>query len=148
MGKFLEQLQGDLKVALKAGDKPKLAVVRMLIADLQRKALDGKDDTLSDEVELAVLQKAVKTRADTVQQAKEAGRDEIAQNEQAEIAIIETYLPAQMSAEEVAAKVAELCKEIGYTGPKDTGRFMKEWMSRYKGLADGRAVQTALKAQS
>ena len=92
-----------------------------------------------------MLQKAVKTRADTVAQARAAGRDEVAQKEQAEIDVIQAYLPRQLSAAEVTAKVQALASEIGYQGAKDTGRFMKEWMARYKGLADGKAVQNALK---
>ena len=108
------------------------------------KALEGKEDALSDDEEVAVLHKAVKTRSDTVDQAKAAGRTEIAEREQAEIEIVQAYLPKQMTAEEVVAKVGELAAEIDYQGGKDRGRFMKEWMSRYKGLADGKSVQAAL----
>ena len=69
----------------------------------------------------------------------------IAAKEQAEIDVITAYLPKQMSAAEVADKVKALAAEIGYQGGKDTGRFMKEWMARYKGVADGKLVQDALK---
>ena len=62
--------------------------------------------------------------------------------------MIETYLPAALSADELAAKVRELAEEVGYGGPADTGKFMKAWMSRYKALADGREVQAALKSLS
>ena len=144
MASYLERLTADMKTAMKAGDKPKLAVVRMLISDIKKRADENGGD-LSDDDEVAVLQKAVKTRADTVTQAKDAGRDEIANNEQAEIDIIQQYLPQQMSADEVAAKVKQVADEIGYQGGKDTGRFMKEWMSRFKGLADGKLVQQALR---
>jgi uncharacterized protein YqeY len=145
MASYLGRLTDDMKAAMKAGDKPRLAFVRMLIAEIKKRAIDAQVDDLPDDEEVAVLQKAVKTRADTVQQAKAAGRDEIAAKESAEIAVIESYLPKQMSADEVAAKVREVAAEIGYQGPKDTGRFMKEWMSRYKGVADGKLVQQALK---
>jgi uncharacterized protein YqeY len=145
MANYLARLTGDMKTAMKAGDKPRLEVLRMLIAELKKRAIDAQVDDLPDDEEVAVLQKAVKTRADTVQQATAAGRDDIAAKEQAEIAVIEGYLPQQMSGDVVAAKVRELAAEIGYEGPKDTGRFMKEWMSRYKGVADGKAVQQALK---
>ena len=66
--------------------------------------------------------------------------------EQAEIEVIQSYLPRQLGAGEVTEKVRALAAEIGYAGGKDTGRFMKEWMARYKGVADGRLVQEALKA--
>jgi uncharacterized protein len=145
MAAYLKKLVEDQKAAMKAGDKARLEVIRMLVSELKKRAIDAKVDDLPDDEEVAVLQKAVKTRADTIAQAKAAGRDEIAAKEQAEIDVITAYLPKQMSAEEVAAKVREVAAAIGYQGGKDTGRFMKEWMARYKGLADGKLVQDALK---
>lgn len=146
MGKQLDKITADMKAAMKSGDKARLEVLRMLISDLKRKAIDIQVDALKDEDELAILQKAVKTRQDAVAQAKAAGRDEFAAKEQAEIDVIQGYLPQQMDAAATAAKVKALAAEIGYAGPKDTGRFMKEWMARYKGLADGKLVQDALKS--
>lgn len=148
MATYLAKITSDMKAAMKSGDKPRLEVLRMLISELKRKAIDQQVDDLPDDEELAILHKAVKTRADTVAQAKTAGRLEIAQKEQAEIDTITSYLPRQMSADEVSAKVRELAAAIGYTGGKDTGRFMKEWMAKYKGLADGKLVQDALKGLS
>lgn len=145
MGTYLDRLTADMKAAMKSGDKPKLEVVRMLISDLKKKAIDTQVDALKDEDEAAILQKAVKTRQDSVAQATAAGRAEIAQKEQTEIALIAAYLPQQMSAAEVTDKVKALAAEIGYQGGKDTGRFMKEWMARYKGVADGKLVQDALR---
>lgn len=145
MATYLGRLTADMKAAMKSGDKPRLEVLRMLISDLKKKAIDTQVDTLPDDEEAAILQKAIKTRADTVAQARAAGRDEVAQKEQFEIDLITGYLPKQMSAAEVAAKVREVAAAIGYQGGKDTGRFMKEWMARYKGLADGKLVQEALK---
>jgi uncharacterized protein len=146
MSKHLARLTADMKTAMKAGDKPRLEVLRMLISELKKKAIDAQVDDLPDDEEVAILQKAVKTRADTVAQAKAAGRAEVAAKEEAEIAMIQAYLPQQMSAAEVAAKVREVAAAIGYQGGKDTGRFMKEWMANYKGLADGKLVQDALKS--
>jgi uncharacterized protein YqeY len=142
MANYLDRLTADMKSAMKAREQDKLTVLRMIISDIKKKA--EAEGELSDEAELAILQKAVKTRADTVEQAKAAGRDEIAAREQREIEMIEGYLPEQMSAEEVEAKVREVAAEIGFEGGKDRGRFMKEWMGRYKGLADGKLVQAAL----
>ncbi|MEC7725924.1 MAG: GatB/YqeY domain-containing protein [Planctomycetota bacterium] len=142
MAGYLEKLTADMKAAMKAREQDKLTVLRMIISDIKKKA--EAEGELSDDAELAILQKAVKTRSDTIDQAKAAGRDEIAAREQLEIEMIEGYLPAQMSAEEVEAKVREVAAEIGFEGGKDRGRVMKEWMGRYKGLADGKAVQAAL----
>jgi len=146
VSKHLAKLTEDMKTAMRGGDKPRLEVLRMLISDLKKKAIDTQVDTLPDDEEVAILQKAVKTRADSVAQATAAGRDEIAAREQFEIGIIQAYLPQQMSPDEVAAKVREVAAAIGYQGGKDTGRFMKEWMAKYKGLADGKLVQEALKS--
>lgn len=145
MSKHLAKLTEDMKTAMRGGDKPRLEVLRMLISDLKKKAIDTQVDTLPDDEEVAILQKAVKTRADSVAQATAAGRDEIAAREQFEIGIIQAYLPQQMSPDEVAAKVREVAAAIGYQGGKDTGCFMKEWMAKYKGFADGKLVQDALK---
>jgi uncharacterized protein YqeY len=146
MANYIEKITADMKAAMKGGDKPRLEVLRMLISDLKKKAIDQKVDNLPDDEEVAILQKAVKTRADSVAQAKAAGRAEIAAKEQFEIDVVTAYLPQQMSAADVAAKVKEVAKAIGYQGGKDTGRFMKEWMAKYKGLADGKLVQDALKS--
>jgi uncharacterized protein YqeY len=135
MANYIEKITADMKAAMKGGDKPRLEVLRMLISDLKKKAIDQKVDNLP-----------VKTRADSVAQAKAAGRAEIAAKEQFEIDVVTAYLPQQMSAADVAAKVKEVAKAIGYQGGKDTGRFMKEWMAKYKGLADGKLVQDALKS--
>ncbi|MFO1076651.1 MAG: GatB/YqeY domain-containing protein [Planctomycetota bacterium] len=145
MATYLGKLVADMKTAMKGGDKPRLEVLRMLISDLKKKAIDAQKDDLPDDEEVAVLQKAVKTRTDTVAQATAAGRAEVAAKEQFEIDVIQGYLPKQMSAAEVADKVREVAAAIGYQGGKDTGRFMKEWMAKYKGLADGKLVQEALK---
>jgi uncharacterized protein YqeY len=145
MANYLEKLTNDMKAAMKGGDKPRLEVLRMLISELKKKAIDAKVDNLPDDEEAAVLQKAIKTRADSVSQAKAANRPEIAAKEQFEIDVITGYLPKQMDAAEVTARVKEIAAAIGYQGGKDTGRFMKEWMAKYKGLADGKLVQDALK---
>ena len=145
MANYLEKLTNDMKAAMKGGDKPRLEVLRMLISELKKKAIDAKVDNLPDDEEAAVLQKAIKTRSDSVSQATAAGRADIAQKEQFEIDVITGYLPKQMDAAEVTAKVKEVAAAIGYQGGKDTGRFMKEWMAKYKGLADGKLVQDALK---
>ena len=145
MGKLLPRLTDDMKTALKGGDKDRLQVLRMLISAIKAQQIDKKKDDLEDGEEIAILEKAVKTRKDTVTQAEAAGRTEIAVRERAEIAVIDGYLPQKMSAAALGEKVQALVKEIGYAGPADSGRFMKEFMARYKGLADGKDVQAELK---
>ncbi len=146
MGKYQDQLTADMKAAMKAGEKFRLGVIRLLIADLKDKQLRGQSDELNEEEELAVLRKAVKTRRDSVDQAEKADRQDIADQEKAEIEVVQGYLPATLSGEELLAKVRELAGEIGYEGPKDMGRFMKAWMGKYKGLAEGGDVNAALRS--
>ncbi len=146
MGTYQERLTVDMKTAMKAGDRARLDLVRMLINDIKKRQIDAQVDTLADDEEAAILQKAIKTRTDSVAQATAAGRADIAQKEQAEIDLIKTYLPRMLEGDELRSTVAALATEIGYQGPKDIGRFMKEWQARHKGRADGRAVQDALKA--
>lgn len=141
---MLARLTGDMKHALKAGDKFRLGVVRMLINALKDEQHQKGTDELAADDELAVLRRAVKTRRETVEQAEQTGRAEIAERELAEIAIVEEYLPRMLTGDELLEKVREVAAEVGYAGPKDTGAFMKAWMARYKGLADGKAVQGAL----
>ena len=141
MGMIQDRLVADMK----AGQKDRVQVVRMLIAGLKDEQLRSGSDDLSEDAELAVLRKAAKARREAVEQARELGREDVAEVEGKELAICEEYLPATLSGDALGAKVREVAEAIGYAGPKDTGRFMKEWMSKHKGLAEGRDVQAALK---
>jgi uncharacterized protein YqeY len=145
MGALQERITADMKAALKAGDKPRLSVLRMLIAAIKDEQIRVNQDSLPDAAEVAILRKAVLTRRDTIEQAKAGGRADVVAAETREIAVIESYLPARLTGDALQAKVAEVAAAIGYAGPKDTGRFMKEWMVRHKDLADGRDVQEALR---
>lgn len=141
MGSHLEKLTSDMKAALKAKDAERLRVVRSLIHSIKQEQHARGGGDLDDGAELAVLQKAAKSLREAAAQAQEQGRDDVVTNLRAELAVVETYLPPRMSEEELEQKVRALAEEIGYQGPKDKGRFMKEWMARYKGLAEGRDVQ-------
>lgn len=144
MATHLEKLSADMKAALRAKEAERLRVIRSLIHAIKQEqhARGGAD--LDDGAELAVLRKAAKSLREAIAQARERGRDDVATGLQAELAIVETYLPPRMSEAELDEKVRALAEEIGYQGPKDKGRFMKEWMARYKGLAEGGDVQRAL----
>ena len=144
MGKLFARISEDMKAALKAGDKERLQVLRMLVSAIKTQQIDKQKDDLDDAEEQAILAKAVKSRRETVAQAEAAGRTDVATRERTEIAVIEAYLPKQMSPEELAEKVRALAAEIGYAGAADRGGFMKEWMARYRGLAEGRDVQAEL----
>ncbi|MCA8943923.1 MAG: GatB/YqeY domain-containing protein [Planctomycetes bacterium] len=143
---MLQRLTADMKSAMKSGEKDRLQVLRMLISGLKEEQHRKETDELDDAAEMQVLRRAVKTRRETIEQARENGRTEVAEAEAAEVAIIEEYLPTMLTGDELAAKVREVATEVGYAGPADTGKFMKAWMAKYQGQAEGRDVQAALKA--
>ena len=149
MGTYLPKITEDIKTAMRAKDRLRLDVLRMVVTAIREEQFQKKVDELSDEDELVVLMRAVKTRKESVVQALEVGRPEIADKENAEIEIVSVYLPTQMTGDELLAKVKEVAASVGFGGAKDTGKFMKEWMAQYKGKgkgkADGREVQEALK---
>jgi len=148
MGSYKDRLTADMKVAMKAKDKEKLGTLRMVLAAIKG-AQDAKGvDSLSEEDELLILQKAVKTRRDAIAQAETAGRKDVIDSEAAEIDVIQAYLPEMLTGDALVVKVKEVAGEVGYSGPGDTGKFMQAWMAKYKGRAEGREVQEALKGLS
>lgn len=146
MGSYLSRIAADVKDAMRARAKDRLTVLRMMVASIRSEQDRQNVEDLTDAEELAIVLRAVKTRKESVQQALDAGRQDIADKELAEIEIVQGYLPTQMAGEELATKVREVAEEIGYAGPRDTGKFMQAWMARYRGQADGKDVQAALKA--
>lgn len=144
MGSYKQTLTDDMKAAMKAGDKARLQVIRSVIAAIKGRQDELSKDELGDDEELAILQKAVKTRRDAIEQAKAAGRQDIVDAESAEVEVIQGYLPEMLTGDALLEKVRAVAAEVGYAGPADKGKFMKAWMSQYKGMADGRDVQSAL----
>lgn len=143
-----QRIADDTKTALKAGDKPRVAVLRLISAAIQTWEIEARRAPNDADV-MAVMTKMVKQRRDSIEQYTKGGRPELAAQEQAEIAIIESYLPKQM--DEAAAKtaVAALVKELGAAGPKDMGKVMAALKERFAGSMDfGKAsgwVKDALK---
>lgn len=146
---IVEQLQNDLKEAMKAKDAVRLRTVRSLRSAIMAKEIDlrtGGTGSISDEDALAVIQKQAKQRRDSIEQFIAAGRDDLRQVEEEELAVIESYLPKQLSEDEVRKEVQAIADQIGATGPADMGKLMGQAMGRLKGKADGKLVQEAAKA--
>lgn len=139
-----EQIQADMKSAMKAGEKDKLTLLRMVLADLKNASEAAGQAALDTEQELAVLRKAQKMRMDAIEAAKAAGRDSMSEQEAREAAWIAAYLPQQMDEATTRALASALLAELGVTEKKDVGRVMKEWMARHKATSDGRVVQKVL----
>jgi uncharacterized protein YqeY len=130
-----DQLLDDQKAAMKGGDKPRLATIRLIMAAIKQQEVDTRKD-LSDDDVLSILTRMVKQRRDSIDQYSKAGRNDLADQESAEIAIIEHYLPAQLSPEEVAGIIEEVIAATGAAGPKDMGKVMGQLKSKLQGRAD------------
>jgi uncharacterized protein YqeY len=144
---LVEQVEKDLVSAMKAQETLKLSVLRMMKAALTNKKIElGKP--LDDAAAIAVLRTLVKQRHDSVEAFRKGGRDDLADKEAAEIKILEGYLPAAASDEEIAAAVEAAIAETGAAGPKDLGKVMKAAMAKLAGKnADGKRVSEKVKAQ-
>ena len=140
---MIDKLKADLADAMRRKDTVATSTIRMLMSQAQYARIEAKRDLTQDDY-LAVLQRGVKTRREAIEQYEKGGRKDLADKERAEIAVIERYLPAAMSAEELARAVDALLKEIGVTEKKDLGRAMKEFMGRHRGRADGKAVNALI----
>lgn len=141
-----QQLTDDMKTAMKAGEKDRLATVRLINAALKQKEVDERI-TLDDAAVLAVLEKMVKQRKDSISQYEGAGRDDLAAVEKAEMAIIQAYLPAQLSEAEIDAAIQSAIAEANAgTGPAAMGKVMGVLKPKLAGKADMGLVSQRLKA--
>jgi uncharacterized protein YqeY len=138
---ILEQVQDDVKTAMKAGEKERVGQLRMIVNALQQEEKEGKGD------EVAALQRERKRRLDAAESLREGGREEQASKEDAEAKLIEGYLPEQLSEEELGELVAAAIEESGASEPKDMGNVMKALMPKVAGRADGKRVSEAVRAK-
>lgn len=144
-----ERIDQDLKEAMKSGDKNRINTVRAIRAAFLEKEVSlrvGGKAELNEEQELEVVMTLAKKRKDSIQQYKDAGRMDLAETEQAELSVIETYLPAQMADEEIEATVKDIIAGVGATSMKDMGKVMGAAMKQLKGKADGGKVQEIVKS--
>jgi uncharacterized protein YqeY len=139
------QIQDDMKTAMKAGDKDRLKVVRLIIAAIKQIEIDQRTE-LDDAAVLGVLNKMVKQRRDSIAQFREGGRDDLANTEQDEIVVIENYLPEQMSDEELDAMVGKAISETGAESIRDMGKVMGAIKAQAEGRADMAAVGAKVKS--
>lgn len=130
-----ERIKEDTKTSMKAGDKTRTGVLRLVSAAFQSAEIEAKGP-LSPAAELAVMTKMVKQRRDSIAQYTSGGRPDLAAIEEAEIAIIEAYLPKQLSEAESRAAIAAVIKDLGASGPKDMGKVMAALKERFSGKLD------------
>jgi len=141
-----QQLTDDMKAAMKGGDKERLMVIRLVNAAIKQREVDERIE-LDDAAVLAVLEKMVKQRKDSVTQYEAAAREDLAAQERFEIGVLQGYLPAQMSADELAAEVRRAIGESGAAGPADMGKVMAILKPRIAGRADMGQASAQVKQQ-
>lgn len=139
-----EKLSDDYKEALKAGDKGRVSILRMIKAAVKNKEIE-KGSSLSDDEIYAILRSFVKRAGESIEQFSKAGRTDLAEKEKEELSIMQGYLPRQLSEEEIRKLVKEVISETGASGMKDMGKVMKAVMAKTKGQADGKLVNTIVK---
>ena len=145
-----EKLTEDIKLAMKAKDKIRLETVRSIKKVVLEKEVEVRpkgQTELTPEQELEVLAQQAKQRQDSIEQYRQGGREDLADKEAQELAIIETYLPAQLSEEEIEAIIDKIITSVGASSAKDMGKVMGTAMKELKGKADGKKVQEIVKGK-
>ena len=140
-----DQITEDMKTAMRAKDMERLGTIRLLQAAMKQKEVDERI-TLDDAGVVAIVDKLIKQRKDSIAAFEGAGRQDLADKEKAEMAVLQVYLPARLSAEEVAAEVKAIVAELGAKGPGDMGKVMGAVKTRLAGKADMGLVSAAVKA--
>jgi uncharacterized protein len=139
-----ERIQADLTTATKAQDRPRVAALRLLIDGLQKEAKQARGD-LDEQQEIAVLKRQRKQCAEAAEAFRKGGRVDAAASEEAEVAIIDTYLPEQISEDELQTLIADALAETGADSQRDMGKVMSAVMEKAAGRADGRRVSELVK---
>ncbi|MDJ0595151.1 MAG: GatB/YqeY domain-containing protein [Pleurocapsa sp. MO_226.B13] len=145
-----EQIGEDIKTAMKSKDKVRLQTVRGIKKAILEKEVELRpkgQESLSEEQEIELLSQQAKQRRDSIEQFKNAGRDDLAEKETQELAIIETYLPEQISDRELESIIDEIIATSGATSVKDLGKVMGPAMKQLKGKADGKKIQTLVRSK-
>ena len=144
MSTLKERIQEDMKAAMRAKDAERLGTIRLLLAACKQREVDERI-VLDDAAVVAILDKLIKQRKDSITAFAAAGRDDLVAKETAEQQVLEAYLPQRLSAQEVDAEVAALVTELGAKGPADMGKVMGAVKSRLAGKADMGLVSAAVK---
>jgi uncharacterized protein len=142
-----DQINADLKAAMKAGEKTKLETLRLLRAHMIELSKRGEGKEITPEEELSVLMAAIKKRKEAIEVYEKAGRNELANQERAELDVITTYLPKQLSPDEASEIILRIITQTDASGAKDFGKVMPLAMKELKGKVDGKLVQEMVKAK-
>jgi len=140
-----DQITEDMKSAMRAKDSERLSTIRMLLAAVKQKEVDERV-IVDDAALVAIVDKLIKQRKDSISQFTAAGRNDLADKETAELKVLEVYLPQRLSADEIAAEVGAIVADLGASGPGDMGKVMGAVKSKLAGKADMGLVSAAVKA--
>ena len=140
-----DQITEDMKTAMRAKDSERLGTIRLLLAALKQKEVDERV-VLDDAAVVAIVDKLIKQRKDSIEAFQKAERKDLADKEAAELVVLQAYLPARLSAEDVAAEVRAIVAELGASGPGDMGKVMGAVKAKLAGKADMGQVSAAVKA--
>jgi len=135
-----EQIQDDIKTAMKAREKEKLLTLRNIYSKIKDERINTRKDLTDDDV-IAVLMRGVKSRKDSIEMYTKGGRQDLVDQEQSELDIITSYLPEQMSEQDVKKEIARIIDATGAKDMKDIGKVMGQAMAKLKGKTDGKLVQ-------
>lgn len=142
-----DQIMNDIKDSMRAKDMAKLNALRMVQSAFKNREIELRPEPMSEEEHIAVLKKLAKQRKESIEQYQAANRQDLADAEAAELKLLEQYLPAQMSKEQVEKIVAEVIAAVGATTVKEMGTVMKEVQARTAGTADNKLVSEMIKAK-
>ncbi len=141
-----EKLQQDLAEAMKAKDDRRVQIIRLLRDAIRKQEIDQRKELLDEDI-IGVLQRAAKQHQDSINAYRAGNRIDLVEQEEAELAIIQSYLPQPLTEDELIAIIDETIRTVGATGPKDIGKVMGPLMTRVKGRADGAKVQAIVRAK-
>lgn len=140
-----DQISDDMKTAMRAKDSARLGTIRLLMAAIKQREVDERI-TLDDTAIVGVVDKLIKQRKDSITAFQSAGRTDLVDKETAELAVLQAYLPARLSTDEITAAVGAIVAELGAAGPGDMGKVMAAVKAQLAGKADMGAVSAAVKA--
>ena len=140
-----QRIEADVKTAMKSGEKEKLSTLRMLLTEIKNERIRRKGEEVDEAGFVALVRKAIKQREDSVSQYRQGGREELAAKEEAEMKMLEAYLPAQVDEGQIRAAIEELVASRGLSGPAAIGPIMKEMLARFGSSADGATINRIAK---
>jgi uncharacterized protein len=135
-----QRIEADVKAAMKSGEKEKLSTLRMLLTEIKNERIRRKGEEVDEAGFTSLVRKAIKQREDSISQYRQGGREELAAKEEAEMKMLEVYLPAQVDEGQIRAAIEELVAARGLSGPAAIGPIMKEMLARFGSSADGATI--------